>query len=75
MKAHYEDHRGQPFTVPEGIVHRVICEDTGALSVSSCTRVRREVFVDGTEPRQFCERGITSIEELPGYDGYDSPQN
>jgi penicillin-binding protein 1A len=72
MKTHYEDHAGEPFLMPESIVHRVVCEESGALSISTCTRVRREIFVEGTEPRQFCDRGVSAIDELPNYDGYDS---
>jgi membrane carboxypeptidase/penicillin-binding protein len=72
MQAHYRDHAGAPFREPDGIVHRVICEESGALSVSTCTRVRREIFIEGTEPRQYCERGMTSIDDLPGYEGYNA---
>lgn len=72
MQAYYRDHSGEPFAQPDAIVHRVVCEESGALSVASCKHVRREVFIEGTEPRQYCERGISSIDDLPGYDGYDS---
>lgn len=71
MKGWYHDHPGAPFAEPEGIVHRVICEESGALSVSTCTKIRREVFVAGTEPRTYCERGITSIDDLPNYSDSD----
>jgi penicillin-binding protein 1A len=56
MMAHYRDHSGEPFPEPEGIVHRVICEESGLLMSSACTHVRREVFIEGTEPRRYCDR-------------------
>jgi penicillin-binding protein 1A len=55
MMARYRDSRSEPFPVPDGIVHRVICEESGLLSTSDCTHVRREVFVEGTEPRRACD--------------------
>jgi membrane carboxypeptidase/penicillin-binding protein len=70
MKAYYRDHRGVAFPEPEGIVHRVICEETGLLSTTHCTRVRREVFVEGTEPRRRCEKSLTSAGGT--FDSYES---
>jgi penicillin-binding protein 1A len=75
MKAHYRDHKGNPFPVPDGIVQSVICLDSGLLQMSSCTRVRREVFIEGTEPRRTCDHhGISSIEpasEMGSYEALD----
>jgi penicillin-binding protein 1A len=56
MMAYYGDHSGEPFPEPEGIVHRVICETSGLLMSTSCSEVRREVFIEGTEPRRYCDR-------------------
>ncbi len=61
MLAYYRDHRGERFQQPEGIVLRVVCEKTGALSASQCTQVRREIFVEGSEPLRHCEEDATSI--------------
>lgn len=61
MLAHYRDHRGEPFAEPEGIVHRVVCEETGALSAPHCTHVRREIFVEGSEPLLHCDKDATSF--------------
>lgn len=72
MKAYHPPGTGQPFAIPEGIVYRVICEDSGALSAPKCTRVRREVFVDGTEPRGYCDKGETSIDALSSFDNYEN---
>lgn len=72
MKAYYRDHLGDAFVEPEGIVHRVVCEDSGMLTLPTCTRVRREVFIEGTEPRRHCDRKAGSIEAMPGYDDYNN---
>jgi penicillin-binding protein 1A len=56
MKAHYRDHRGDPFAEPEGIVHRVICEQSGLLVTPQCRSGRQEVFIEGTEPTRPCDR-------------------
>lgn len=48
-----EAHRGLPvqeFTPPEGIVNIAICDASGLLPTPDCPRVRREVFIKGTEP-------------------------
>jgi penicillin-binding protein 1A len=56
MKAYYRDHSAEPFIEPEGIVHRVICEESGLLATKGCSEIRREVFIEGTEPRRYCDR-------------------
>ena len=71
MKAYYRDHAGPAFVVPEGIIQRVICEETGALSATHCQRVRREVFVEGTEPQRHCEK-TTVTNADPKYNDYES---
>ena len=72
MKAHYRDHRGEPFAEPEGIVHRVICEETGLLSMPRCKHVRREVFIEGTEPRRHCDREFDSMEAQYRNESFES---
>jgi penicillin-binding protein 1A len=64
MKAYYRDHKGEPFPEPEGIAHRVVCEESGLLMSSDCTKARREVFVEGTEPRRYCDRHRLSAQSL-----------
>jgi penicillin-binding protein 1A len=69
MKAHYRDHRGEPFPEPDGIVHRVVCEKTGLLVSTRCANARREVFIEGTEPKRACDRcgrEFSLIRNLPG---------
>jgi penicillin-binding protein 1A len=55
MKAYYRDHASEPFPEPPGIVHRVVCEESGLLISSECTRIRREIFIEGTEPTKVCD--------------------
>ena len=72
MKAHYRDHKGEPFKVPDGIVNRVVCEDTGLIAIRNCPRIRREVFIDGSEPRRTCDRhGRATVEGTGKASGYD----
>jgi membrane carboxypeptidase/penicillin-binding protein len=74
MKAYYRDRSGDPFTEPEGIVHRVVCEDTGLLASAKCKRARREIFVDGTEPGRMCDhctKEYTLNQTLPNLDDYE----
>ena len=69
MLAYYRNHHVDAFQEPEGIVHRVVCEESGLLNVANCTKVRREVFIEGTEPRRYCDR--ESFESMPrAYDNF-----
>jgi penicillin-binding protein 1A len=56
MKAQYRDHKGEEFVEPPGIVHRVVCEETGLLVGPRCEKARQEVFIEGTEPKHVCDR-------------------
>jgi penicillin-binding protein 1A len=74
MKGYYRDRSGDPFTEPEGIVHRVVCEKTGLLASAKCRRARREIFAEGTEPRRMCDlctKEYTLIQTLPNLDDYE----
>jgi penicillin-binding protein 1A len=71
INAHYRDHSGDQFAAPEGIIHRVVCETSGAIATSKCSQVRREVFIEGTEPRSPCERHGAGIEGA-GLDSFES---
>jgi penicillin-binding protein 1A len=57
MKTAYRNGRhARAFQAPEGIESRVICELTGLLATESCPKIRREVFISGTEPQRACDR-------------------
>ncbi len=73
MKAYYRDHHAEPFPEPPGILHRVVCEDSGLLSTPECMRLRREVFIEGTEPRRRCDRHrLTTMEAIRAQESYES---
>jgi penicillin-binding protein 1B len=46
----------QDFPVPEGLVALDIDPDTLQLATPSCPLTRREIFIQGTAPGDFCER-------------------
>jgi penicillin-binding protein 1A len=56
MKTAYRGRHAAQFQVPEGIESRVICELTGLLATEACPKIRREVFIAGTEPQRACDR-------------------
>jgi penicillin-binding protein 1A len=75
MKAQYRNHDGEEFPEPDGIVHRVVCEKTGLLVSPRCATARREVFIEGTEPKRQCdrcERGLSLNRDGPGSGDFDS---
>ena len=45
----------QAFPRPEGIVIRTIDPKTGQLATSQCPEQVEEVFIEGTEPAEYCE--------------------
>jgi len=47
-------HPNVPFEVPEGVSFAVIDRDTGRLAQPGCPRIYHEVFLTGTEPREYC---------------------
>jgi penicillin-binding protein 1A len=72
MKAFYIDHHAEPFPQPDGIVHRIICEESGLLSTEKCTRLRREVFIEGTEPSRTCDRhGLGAMDAITSQESYE----
>ena len=48
-------HPNVPFEVPAGVVFQDIDPDTGQLATYLCPRVRREAFIEGTEPWTSCQ--------------------
>jgi len=75
MKAFYRDHHAEPFPVPSGIVQRVVCEESGLVATRSCSKIRREVFIEGTEPRRTCDRhalgGVQPASDMDAYQQLD----
>ncbi|HET6348142.1 MAG TPA: PBP1A family penicillin-binding protein [Candidatus Krumholzibacteria bacterium] len=72
MKTEYRDHHAPEFVEPDGIVHRVICEKSGLLATDACPKIRREVFIEGTEPTRPCDRhGSASSRPVQDMDSFN----
>ena len=59
--------KGKPvleFQEPERITHARICTKTGLLATDACPNTRDEVFVEGTEPAEFCGMHKLGIDRL-----------
>ncbi|HEY2646052.1 MAG TPA: penicillin-binding transpeptidase domain-containing protein, partial [Candidatus Acidoferrales bacterium] len=44
----------KPFTMPEGVTKVTIDPETLALATPECPTTREEVYIHGTEPKEFC---------------------
>ncbi|MDK2932134.1 MAG: penicillin-binding protein [Bacillota bacterium] len=54
MKEALRDTPPGEFPVPSGVVFTRICTESGMLATASCPRTATEVFIPGTEPKDFC---------------------
>ncbi len=54
MRVALEGRRPQPFEVPDGLVWKEVCTESGLRSVPECFETYREVFVEGDEPTEPC---------------------
>jgi penicillin-binding protein 1A len=45
----------QDFPVPNGVVARLICSQTGLLANPACPETEMELFKEGTEPTGYCD--------------------
>ncbi len=45
----------QLFTVPKGVVSLYIDTETGKIATANCPSTRLEVFIEGTEPTEYCD--------------------
>ncbi|MFQ5905889.1 MAG: penicillin-binding protein 1A [bacterium] len=64
MKAAVEGKPAVDFVVPEDIVHASVCTKTGLLATSACPTPRDEVFIKGTEPREFCSAHKIGVDKI-----------
>lgn len=44
----------EDFSVPSGLVWKTVCKKCGKLAARSSTDTREEVFIEGTEPAEYC---------------------
>ncbi|HEY2646823.1 MAG TPA: penicillin-binding transpeptidase domain-containing protein [Candidatus Acidoferrales bacterium] len=58
----------KPFTMPEGVTKVTIDPETLALATPECPTTREEVYIHGTEPKEFCplHGGHMANEAAPG---------
>jgi penicillin-binding protein 1A len=54
MKQIHEGKKGSKFDMPDGVVGRDVCLDSGYLVTSGCTHTRREIFPEGKQPKELC---------------------
>ena len=54
MRTQLDEAQPHVFATPEGLVKVTICAVTNTLPCRGCPRVRTELFVAGTEPKQAC---------------------
>jgi penicillin-binding protein 1A len=54
--------RLRDFSVPEGIVWRDVCTETGELITPRCEKRKNEVFIAGTEPGSYCSHHQPEIQ-------------
>jgi len=59
----------EDFTIPAGRVAFVdVCRESHKLATNQCPTIDHEVFVSGTQPRDYCPPGYHSREERPIFD-------
>jgi membrane carboxypeptidase/penicillin-binding protein len=64
MLAAHPGNRGPEFARPEGIVEAMICTESGLLATPYCRQLRREVFIEGNDPRRDCDLHRVSAYDL-----------
>lgn len=63
-------HKGETIKtipVPDGMVARTICQESGRIASDTCTNLRTEYFKSGTQPNSFCSshgEDITPEDEI-----------
>lgn len=55
MKAAYPNNISPDFIRPSGISEAIVCVETGLRATPYCEKVRREIFIEGTEPTRRCD--------------------
>jgi penicillin-binding protein 1B len=55
----------KPFPTPPGIVSLQVCAESGELAGPFCSKVRSDVFIEGTQPQTQCKTHDPRIAEDP----------
>lgn len=51
--------------VPDGVVKRTVCQDSGKIASSACNNTVTDYFKDGTQPMKYCSPESHYVEEEP----------
>jgi len=51
--------------VPDGVVKRTVCQDSGKIASSACSNTVTDYFKDGTQPMKYCSPESHYVEEEP----------
>lgn len=76
-----EAHRGlkiKGFDKPSGITTATICKDSGKLATDSCINKVTEIFIEGTEPTEYCDihtAPVVPVPDNPTEQNNDGTQN
>jgi membrane peptidoglycan carboxypeptidase len=54
MRTQLSDAHPHVFPTPDGLIKVKVCVPTGTLECKGCPKVREDLFVPGTEPKQSC---------------------
>jgi len=71
----WHERPGADFTVPEGMVMRVIDPESGMLATEFCPRRQREYFKPGTEPQLPCSMHEQPFQSQTVDNGESAPQD
>lgn len=65
LGAHEHEVEKLTFTIPDGIVSKIIDVETGLLATEDCEVTRTTYFELGTEPTTYCSHHLPSEDETP----------
>lgn len=71
MEAAHSMDKDYDFTIPDGIVEKVIDPETGMLATNDCETRRTSYFEKGTEPTQYCTKHLPEKEQQQKQDQED----
>ncbi len=55
--------------MPDGVIKRTVCQDTGKIASDDCVSTVSEYFKDGTQPMKYCSAEEHIVEESPETNG------
>jgi len=64
MLAANPGNRGRDFKRPDGITEAMVCVESGLTATPYCRTVRREMFIEGFEPKRQCDLHKVSAYDL-----------